>query len=53
MRLIHEYLSLVTEIVTPKELCEEIHFSDFSKEHNRKVTRMRRIAAEIDRNCPD
>ena len=53
MSLIHEYLSLGTDIVTPKEFCEDIHFSGFSKEHNRKVTRMRRIAAEIDRKCPE
>ena len=53
MELIQEYLSLVIDIVSPKEFSEKVYFADFSKEHNRKVTRMRKIATEIELNYPE
>lgn len=53
MELIQEYLSLVKDIVSPKEFTEKVYFADFSKEHNCKVTRMRAIATVIERNYPE
>lgn len=49
MSLIKEYLDLVTSIVSVKEFIENISFSDFRKEYNAKVTRMRTIAIEIEK----
>lgn len=53
MNLVQEYLELVTDVVSPKEFSETACFKDFTKEHNRKVTRMRKIAAEIEQNYPN
>ncbi|MBQ2819295.1 MAG: DUF2019 domain-containing protein [Clostridia bacterium] len=53
MDLVQEYIALVIDIVAPKEFTETAYFIDFSKEHNRKVTRMRNIATIIDRKYPD
>jgi len=53
MSLVQEYLSLVIDIVSPKESSEKLYFADFTKEHNRKVTRMRRIAEEIELRYPE
>ena len=53
VELIQEYLALVIDIVSPKESKEKVYFADFSKEHNRKVTRMRKIAAEIEQKYPE
>ena len=53
MSLVQEYLSLVIDIVSPKESGEKLYFADFTKEHNRKVTRMRRIAEEIELRYPE
>lgn len=53
MELIQEYLALVTDVVFPKEFSEKAYFADFSKEHNRKATRMRKIAAEIEQKYPE
>lgn len=50
MELIQEYLALVIDVMSPKEFSEKVYFADFSKEHNRKVTRMRKIAAAIERS---
>ncbi|MEE1319963.1 MAG: hypothetical protein UHM85_00315 [Acutalibacteraceae bacterium] len=52
MSLVQEYLSLVIEIISPKEFDEKVYYANFSKEHNRKVTRMRKIATEIEQNYP-
>ena len=53
MGLVQEYLALVTDIVSPKEFSETVYFKDFPEEHNRKATRMRKIAVEIEQNCPN
>ena len=53
MDLVQEYLALVIDIVSPKEFTETVYYIDYSKEHNRKVTRMRNIAAVIERKYPD
>lgn len=53
MSLVQDYLSLVIDIVSPKEFSEKVYFADFTKEHNRKVTRMRRIAEEIELRYPE
>ncbi len=52
MELIQEYLALVIDIVSPKKFSEKVYFADFSKEHNRKVTRMRKIATRIEQDYP-
>lgn len=53
MQLIQEYLALAMDVVSSKAIAYTVCFSDFSKEHNRKVTRMRTIAKEIEENEPD
>ena len=53
MQLIQEYLALVMEVVSPQGISDSVYFADFSKEHNRNVTRMRKIAAEIEGNYPE
>lgn len=53
MELIQEYLTLVIDVVSHKEFSEKVYIVDFSKEHNCKVTRMREIAAVIERNYPE
>ena len=53
MSLVQEYLSLVIDIVSPKELSEKVYYADFSKEYNRKVTKMRKIATVIEQNYPE
>jgi len=53
VELIQEYLALVTDVVFPKEFSEKAYFANFSKEHNRKATRMRKIAAEIEQKYPE
>ena len=53
MELIQEYLALVTDVVSPKEFSEKAYSADSSKEHNRKVTRMRKIAAKIEQKYPE
>ena len=53
MNLVQEYLSLVTDVVSSKEFDENKYFDGYLKEHNRKVTRMRTIVAEIERNYPE
>ena len=50
MQLLQEYLSLAMDIVSYNDLSDVVNFVDFSKEHNRKVTRMRKIASQIERN---
>ena len=52
MNLVQEYLTLVIDFVSPKEFSEKDYFADFSNEHNRKATKMRKIATEIERNYP-
>ena len=53
MNLVQEYLLLVTEIMSLQKFDKTVYFADFSKEHNCKVTRMRKIATEIERNYPE
>lgn len=53
MSLIQEYLALATDIVSTEDFSKAVYFKDFSKEHNRKVTRMREIATEIEKNYPN
>ena len=53
MELIQEYLALAIDVVSPKEFSGKVYFADVSKEHNRKVTRMRQIAAVIEQNYPE
>ena len=53
MCLVQEYLSLVLDVVSPKEFDEKLSFEDYSKEHNHKATRMRKIASEIEQNHPE
>ena len=53
MELIQEYLALVIDVVSPKEFSEKVYYADFSKEHNRKVTRMRKIATVIEQKYPE
>ena len=53
MNLVQEYLLLATEIISLQKFDETVYFANFSKEHNRKVTRMRKIATEIELNYPE
>ena len=53
MQLVQEYLALAIAVVSPVELTDVLSYSDFSKAHNRKVTRMRQIADEIEKFYPE
>ncbi len=53
MELIQEYLALVIDVVSPKEFNGKVYFAEFSKEHNHKVSRMRKIAAVIEQKYPE
>lgn len=53
MNLVQEYLELVTDIISTKEFDKKVYYVDFSKEHNLKVTRMRKIAIEIEQDYPE
>jgi len=50
MNLVQEYLTLVTEVVSWREI---VHDGISAEKHNNKVNRMRTIATEIERDFPD
>ena len=50
MNLVQEYFVLVNEVVSYRET---VYDGATAKEHNRKVTRMRKIAAVIDQKYPE